>query len=555
MSRFRTVSAILLAAAWFGVACGSNSTLLGGAAGVGNGDGGPDAGNGAGGTLIGTGADGSGANGSGAADNAGDGSGASSATGNAGGSANAGGSSSAGASASGGNGTGGTGSKCGAFNEPCKAGGDCCSGVCDAKSNSCTSVLTTCGATNDACTVATDCCGLRCENKKCAAAACVSDGQKCTSNTQCCGGQCTSGTCAPLNTTCATSGNTCKADTDCCSKSCDNGKCTLGVSYCIQPGDVCARDQDCCTASCTIAAGKTIGTCDAPPAGPAFCTGVDGVVCGGCGDCCSRLCAPFGPTGTKICQPASGCHITGDLCRKNSDCCGGTEDTTLPGYGNVTCDVPAGKTVGICRNPSNGPGPGGACNPQGNVCHFQDYACSISSARADCCGGLGAKGGVCELDGLGVPRCNGLSACRPGGETCASAADCCDDVPCIPDAQGVLRCLTPGTGPTCSVAGGSCTINGDCCVGTLCTHPVGSTLGTCTDTPTGGSGGMPGTGGGTSTGGSAGKGGTTGSGGTGGSGGSAGTPACGEYGQQCKVNGDCCNAVPCDGGICRFPAG
>ena len=34
--------------------------------------------------------------------------------------------------------------------------------------------------------------------------------------------------------------------------------------------------------------------------------------CGG--GCCSRACAPWGPTGALVCQPASGCHVNGDLC-------------------------------------------------------------------------------------------------------------------------------------------------------------------------------------------------------------------------------------------------
>jgi hypothetical protein len=362
--------------------------------------------------------------------------------------------------------------------------------------------------------------------------------------------------CAPLNQACSTAGNSCGTDTDCCSGKCGADKtCTLGASYCIQPGDVCARNNDCCTGVCTIAAGKKVGTCNEQPEGPANCTGVDGVLCGDCGDCCSRLCAPFGPTGVKICQPANGCHVTGDLCRKDTDCCGGTLDDTLPGYGNVHCDKEAGAEVGLCRSPMSGPGPGGACSPQGNVCHFKDYACSVSEARANCCGGLGAKGGVCQLDPLGIPRCNGLGdECRDAGETCASTDDCCNNIPCVPDANGQLRC---GSG-TCQKSGDSCTINGDCCPGTICITLPGSTVGTCG----GGGGGTGGTGGGGTGGSGNGGSGTAGNGGTGGAnggtggnanGGTGGTStSCSEYGQICKVGGDCCNGVPCTLGVCRY---
>jgi hypothetical protein len=352
-----------------------------------------------------------------------------------------------------------------------------------------------------------------------------------------------------LNPACSTAGNTCATGADCCSSQCSaDKKCTLGGSYCIQPGDVCAHANDCCTGTCTIADGASLGTCGEQPAGPAFCTGVDGVLCGSCGDCCSRLCAPFGPTGVKICQPANGCHVTGDLCRRNQDCCGGAIDDTLPGYGNVICDVPEGAEIGLCRNPSNGPGPGGACNPQGNVCHYKDYVCDISSARANCCGGLGAKGGVCQLDPLGIPRCNGLGdTCRDPGDTCASTDDCCNNTPCVPDMEGVLRC---GSG-VCEKSGGSCTINADCCPGSVCLRPPGSTVGTCAGDP---GGGDPGTGGTSSTGGTTGSGGTSGSSGTAGTGGSGGTPTttCSQYGQLCQSGGDCCNAVPCTNGTCRY---
>jgi hypothetical protein len=280
------------------------------------------------------------------------------------------------------------------------------------------------------------------------------------------------------------------------------------------------------------------------------------VLCTGCGDCCSRLCAPFGATGVNICQPANGCHVTGDLCRRNEDCCGGTIDDSLPGYGNVICEIESGHDVGICRNPSNGPGPGGACNPQGNVCHYKNYACNISSARADCCGGLGAKGGVCQLDPLGIPRCNGLGdSCRAAGESCASTDDCCDNRPCVPDKDGLLHC---GAG-VCQKSGGSCTIDADCCPGTSCIRAPGSTDGTCGGDMGGGgtggsgNGGSAGAGGkgGTSSGGtsSGGKGGTS-SGGTGGSGNN-----CSTYGQLCTGNADCCPAdppVPCTNGVCRF---
>src|SRR5262249_35719321 len=147
----------------------------------------------------------------------------------------------------------------------------------------------------------------------------------------------------PLNNTCLTSGNPCAPSGDsgvgggCCSGLCAAGKCALASSYCTQVGDVCYRPADCCTGVCTIAAGATAGTC--APLATASCS-IDGTLSTGCGDCCSRLCAPFASSGVNICQPASGCHVFGDLCRKNSDCCGGeSKDAGLPGAGLVECEL------------------------------------------------------------------------------------------------------------------------------------------------------------------------------------------------------------------------
>jgi hypothetical protein len=425
------------------------------------------------------------------------------------------------------------GNLCSGVGAVCVQSAECCSENCDPETNRClTSAM--CRAAGGDCEQPTDCCTLQCgADGKCSADACVSDDQACETNEECCSGVCLDGACGALNPSCKTAGNACQSGEDCCSKTCgENGTCTLGVSYCIQPGDVCARDNDCCTGDCTVPEGATLGLCADPPAGSAFCKGVDGVLCSDCGDCCSRLCAPFGPTGAKICQPANGCRVTGDLCRRDEDCCGGTDDETLPGYGNVICEKEAGKEIGLCRNPSNGDSPGGACNPQGNVCHYKNYECNISSARANCCGGLGAKGGVCQLDPLGIPRCNGLGdECRLEGETCASTDDCCDERPCVPDAQGNLRC----GGDQCQRSGDTCTVNADCCPGSTCVRAPGALTGTCGggDDPPGGVGGAPSTG----------------------EGGNGNTPGCSEYGQLCDGAADCCNSVPCTNGLCRYPAG
>ena len=414
-------------------------------------------------------------------------------------------------------GNGGSGPGCIAHGKACNDSASCCSKQCDPGSLTCTSTVGRCVQPAGACAASTDCCSLACVNNVCNVDACLSDGKPCADPAQCCGGSCAGGTCQPLNTACKTAGNSCDGNDGCCSKLCTNGTCTLGSSFCIQTGDVCAVASDCCGGICTVAQGAALGTCGAPPAGASFCHGgFDGTVCQTCNDCCSRLCVPWGEAGVNVCQRASGCHIDGDLCRKDADCCG-APGTGLPGEGNGSCEVQQGQQVGICRNPKG-------CNPEGNVCHYKNYACDISSARNDCCGDPG-NSGACQLDTLGVPRCHSITECRKEGETCTNASDCCDAVPCVPDSNGLLRCATHETdgGTTCIPSGGSCTINADCCPGVECYVPTGSTQGTC---------GVPGPDAGVD--GSVPEAGTPDSG-----------PTCSLYGQACTTSGDCCNSVPC----------
>jgi hypothetical protein len=262
---------------------------------------------------------------------------------------------------------------------------------------------------------------------------------------------------------------------------------------------------------CTVAQGQTVGTCGSPPNGATYCNaGKDGSLCTGCDSCCSRLCAPYGPYKVNVCQPAEGCHVNGDLCTKDSDCCGAS-GTSLPGAGNVVCETMPGFSIGVCRNPQS-------CNPEGDVCHYLNYACSVSSARADCCGALGAMGGMCILDKLGVPRCYGGGTCSMAGGACAFDMDCCNGGLCVPGPMGTLVCQT-----ACSPSTGACTVDADCCSGLHCYTPVGSTQGTCGGAPPPppgyDAGTPPVTDGGAS--------------------------GCAFYGQSCKQSSDCCNGIPC----------
>jgi hypothetical protein len=354
----------------------------------------------------------------------------------------------------------------------------------------------------------------------------VPDNQACTSAVECCSQTCSGNQCQPLNTTCQTAGNPCSADggaaNGCCSGLCRDGVCALNSSFCIQTGDVCVRDGDCCTGVCNMAAGAAAGTC-APIA--ASCS-VDGTLCNGCGQCCSHFCGPFAPGGPSICQPASGCHVQGDTCHQDSDCCGGDPSSGLPGAGLIKCipDPTNPTKIGTCGTPmaSNCP-PGdssctNACDPEGNVCHYKNtLVCQggLTNVRNDCCACVSNKD-CCVPDADGIPRCNALASCVAAGGACAYAGDCCSG-PCVPDSTGSLHC-----GSACVAAGSGCTTNADCCTGLLCVVAPGQVGGTCG----GSSGGAGGAGGGSD-------------------GGTPDAAVCAQYGQACGAATPCCNGVQC----------
>jgi hypothetical protein len=369
---------------------------------------------------------------------------------------------------------------CTASGASCGTSADCCSGLCDAN-HLCVAGM--CAPDGADCKVATDCCKLNCTSGKCSAAQCVTDNAACTAGgAPCCSTQCVNGSCKPLSTTCKTAGNACpNGNGDCCSNLCTGGFCASPsqISYCTQPGDICFRDNDCCTGVCAGATATNAGVCATISSGCA----VDGTTCNGCGGCCSSFCAPFGTSTSKICQPASGCHVLGDLCKSDTDCCGGDVSTGLPGAGLVKCiPNPTYPQIGTCgmANPNNCTGGAetckNTCQPEGDVCHFLgNGGCSSNSFPNNCCGAPGNKG-MCQLDKLGVPRCYGLGACVMTGGSCASAADCCMGLPCLPDAMGHLKCGSM----SCVPAGGTCTTTSDCCAGLPCSVPPGSLKGTCT---------------------------------------------------------------------------
>ena len=422
----------------------------------------------------------------------------------------------------------GGGPTCTAGGLNCATNGECCSNLCDPMTHLCAQPM--CKTAGGSCANPNDCCNFDCVNGTCGTDQCISDGQSCTAgSTPCCSGPsaCQNGTCAQLGTGCHTAGNACSSNTDCCSGSCDMTTKTCAapstISFCGQTSDICFKDADCCTGICSAAGSTGAGTCQPIP--NSTCT-VDGLKCNGCSTspaCCSSYCGSYGSSGSTVCQPAGGCRILGDLCRQNSDCCGGDQTAcTLEGAGDVvctifdtkrglgTCSVPSGTNCPmppVCTNSSEPGCSNSTCIPEGDVCHCTQYdpktgicvlnggtplpsGCSVNSINSDCCGATGASKMACRLDKVGVPRCFTVTTCIPSGGSCATSADCCNGNVCVPDGNGHYVCGTT----TCVPTGGQCTATSDCCSGdgNVCIIPPGQTTGVCGNpTPPPADGGTP----------------------------------------------------------------
>jgi hypothetical protein len=253
----------------------------------------------------------------------------------------------------------------------------------------------------------------------------------------------------------------------------------------------------------------TIGTCAlVPSSGASSCTST-GELCGAgadyngtdplpnCGgDCCSRACFPYGPHGILVCQPPSGCHPTGELCTTDDDCCGGGNQPDAD-KAHTTCNKEPGFNIGRCSQ-------GNMCAPAGDICRLDAFQCNDT---ADCCAGnVHQHPEVCAQDNLGVPRCivtGGNTDCTDPsshvGQVCATSADCCG-LPCTGSPEVGFFCQAG-----CQNPGSGCTNDADCCSGSPCNIPAGSTTGTC---------GM--------------------------------TGSCSAYGQACDASHTCCSGLTCD---------
>jgi hypothetical protein len=248
-------------------------------------------------------------------------------------------------------------------------------------------------------------------------------------------------------------------------------------------------------------------------------------------------------SGATVCQPASGCRLTGDFCLEVNQCCGGGVNPN----GSVQC---AGTVSTRCDN-------GQACNPVGNICGAPVLPDGGSiNASQNCCDG---KKEVCKVDSSGIPRCFGgcpsgdctggpcptgydpgnPSCCIQPGHACQFKDQCCNRLPCVPSADGGFVCSDQGS--SCTPLGAACTAAADggasaCCAGAVC---LASSEGSAVCQLPGG-----GPDGGTA------DGGTADGGADGGVDGGAG---CKANASPCASGAECCSNV-CTSGRCAPPA-
>ena len=323
--------------------------------------------------------------------------------------------------------------------------GECCSGMCDPTMHICT--VAACAATGSTCVNPTDCCSLNCARRHLQRRwQCVSDNQPCTAG----GDACCSHAVRERLVQAAQHHlqdrrqrlqrqrrvlqrqvhrrQTCAAPST--------------VSYCTQPGDICFHDTECCTGVCTIAAGATAGTCAAITT-PCR---VDGLTCDGCSGCCSSYCAPFGtgtqqdlPAGVGLPRARRSVHQGHRLLRRRR-----AERPARLGPGQVRArsgasvdrHLLAWRTRTTARTTSRR-----ARTPASPRATSATSSATAAARRTRSPTTAAARPATRASASSTSSACRAATASRacvmPGG-ACASSADCCNGLPCVPDGSGHL---------------------------------------------------------------------------------------------------------------------
>ncbi len=226
------------------------------------------------------------------------------------------------------------------------------------------------------------------------------------------------GTGGPAPTSCHPFGDSCSTGADCCSMSCSptTHLCGRNILACSQPGAPCGDNTECCNLNCTA------GKCQSDA-----CVG-DGKPCAAGGTaCCSGTCS--NGTCADVNGPGVTCLTAGNACTSSSACCSGLCE-------NNAC------VLGVSQ-----------CVQVGDICADNLECCSgqcLKAAQTD-------TYGACVALGVGPNRCeDGLA-----GMICSSCGICCSRA-CAPGPKGVFICQPP-TG--CRPAGELCSTASDCCGG------------------------------------------------------------------------------------------
>ena len=320
---------------------------------------------------------------------------------------------------------------------------------------------------------------------------CLATNNSCSVNSGgvCCSGVCSNGSCAPA-TYCGGPSTSCTVNTDCCSNHCLNGACS--AQQCFDIGMTCSSNSDCCTATCPAS-----HSCAPIPGSPGTCN-VLGQACNSPAACCSTNCQG------GVCVRAYSCQANGDLCLRDSDCCGNVCSAndggagycvTVTGGGGGGCTEdgnPCSGGTNCCSRTCVDPGSGAmVCQPV-DGCRLTGDFCL--STNACCGGGPNPNGTVMCATG----RCNNGQACNGAGNICGSARlpdggtltinapqDCCDGhrTVCKIDSSGVPRCFGgcpgnicssscptgyTGQAPCCIATSQSCQFSNQCCGGARC---------------------------------------------------------------------------------------
>jgi hypothetical protein len=265
---------------------------------------------------------------------------------------------------------------------------------------------------------------------------------KCTTYSQCCqnaGLACetSSGTCCKQN------GTACGAGSECCSgETCGNVTTYQGTTANVCCGAFqgwCGISSPCCDGLACSNAGQSY---------PATCLKAAGTACQADAECTDWA-------GCKIATPPTGaCCMHFGSCKTNSDCCSGVcdPDTHTCGYADPYGDC---LTNADCWSMLNTGFSGQRCGGNANVgplncCPAPGQTCT---SAADCC----EAGDQCQtelyMDPLGLqttaPMC-----CRPAQASCAQGFECCTGVCGYP---GNKCCGYP------YMTSFSCTSDADCC--------------------------------------------------------------------------------------------